>query len=77
MKVVTTRISAEELDVTDPEPLPQGHPLWHFENVLITPHTSGQSPNANARFHDLLKENLRRFQNGEPLLNVVDKRAGY
>ena len=65
------------LDVTDPEPLPKGHPLWKFPNVLITPHVAGQSDRVQERRMALLKENLRRFAAGEPLLNVVDKQKGY
>jgi len=65
------------LDVTDPEPLPKGHPLWKFPNVLITPHIAGQSDRVQERRMALLKENLRRFAAGEPLLNVVDKQKGY
>jgi len=65
------------LDVTDPEPLPQGHPLWKFENVVITPHRAGQSDLIMDRKVELFKENIRRFVNGEPMLNVVDKDKGY
>jgi phosphoglycerate dehydrogenase-like enzyme len=70
------RIAAAGLDVTDPEPLPAGHPLWS-RNVIITPHSAGQSPGGERRRHELFRENLRRFATGEMLLNVVDKRAGY
>jgi phosphoglycerate dehydrogenase-like enzyme len=44
--------------------------------VLITPHASGHSPHSGRRMFDLLRENLRRFDAGEPLLNVVDKQVG-
>ena len=47
------------LDVTDPEPLPPDHPLWTFENVLITPHTAGQTPRYYERRADVLAENVR------------------
>jgi phosphoglycerate dehydrogenase-like enzyme len=70
------QIAGAGLDVTEPEPLPAGHPLWQMPNVLITPHTSGHSPHSGRRMFDLLKENLRRFAAGEPLLNVVDKQVG-
>jgi phosphoglycerate dehydrogenase-like enzyme len=70
------RVAAAGLDVTDPEPLPAGHPLW-TRNVLITPHTAGQSPGGQRRAHELFRENLRRFAAGEMLLNIVDKKAGY
>lgn len=65
------------LDVTNPEPLPKGHPLWKFENVIITPHIAGQSDGVQARRMDLIKENIARFVKGEPMLNVVDKQKGY
>jgi phosphoglycerate dehydrogenase-like enzyme len=65
------------LDVTDPEPLPKNHPLWKLPNVVITPHVSSTSELTDDRRWALFRENLRRFDAGEPLLNVVDKRAGY
>ena len=71
------RLAGAGLDVTDPEPLPKGHALWKFENVIITPHIAGQSDLVQGRRMDLLKENIRRFAAGEPLLNVVDKAKGY
>ncbi len=71
------RLAGAGLDVTDPEPLPKGHPLWKFENVVITPHIAGQSDRVQERRMELLKENIRRFAAGEPLLNVVDKQKGY
>ena len=71
------RLAGAGLDVTDPEPLPKGHPLWKFPNVVITPHTSGGSDNLQKRTDDLVRENIRRFGAGIPLLNVVDKKAGF
>jgi len=65
------------LDVTDPEPLPKDHPLWKLPNVVITPHVSSVAELTDDRRWALFRENLRRFDAGEPLLNVVDKRAGY
>jgi len=65
------------LDVTDPEPLPSSHPLWKEPNVIITPHVAGRSTVTDTRRAALTIENLRRFATGEPLLNVVDKEAGY
>jgi phosphoglycerate dehydrogenase-like enzyme len=65
------------LDVTDPEPLPKGHPLWKMENVIITPHIAGRSNGERGRYLALFKENLRRFGAGEPLIYVVDKQKGY
>lgn len=65
------------VDVTDPEPLPKGHPLWKFENVIITPHIAGRSDKDRGRMVGTIKENIRRFVEGQPLLNVVDKQKGY
>jgi phosphoglycerate dehydrogenase-like enzyme len=65
------------LDVTEPEPLPAGHALWSVPNVIITPHVAGESEVTDQRSSALLRENMRRFGAGEPLLNVVDKVAGY
>jgi phosphoglycerate dehydrogenase-like enzyme len=65
------------LDVTDPEPLPAAHPLWTFPNVLITPHMAADGALTEERARALLVENFRRFDAGEPLLNVVDLAAGY
>ena len=64
------------LDVTDPEPLPEDHPLWQFDNVIITPHVAGSGSNRE-RHLVLLQENLRRFAAGESLYNVVDPDSGY
>jgi phosphoglycerate dehydrogenase-like enzyme len=72
----TGHVAAAGLDVTDPEPLPPGHPLWK-QNVIITPHSAGQSPGGYERAYELFRENLRRFARGEMLLNIVDKKAGY
>jgi phosphoglycerate dehydrogenase-like enzyme len=71
------RLGGAGLDVTDPEPLPKGHPLWKFPNVVITPHTSGGSDRLNARLKSLLVDNMTRFSKDEPLVNVVDKKEGY
>lgn len=65
------------LDVTDPEPLPAGHPLWSREDVIITPHTASAGELTGRRRAQLFHENVRRFAAGEPLLNVVDKTVGY
>ena len=71
------RLGAALLDVTDPEPRPEDHPLWTMENVFITPHYSGAHPGYNQRAGRIFLENLRRYQAGEPLMNVVDKAEGY
>ena len=65
------------LDVTDPEPLPKHDPLWTFENVIITPHIAGQSDQIWDRRMALLKENVRRFSTGLPLINLVNKQMWY
>jgi phosphoglycerate dehydrogenase-like enzyme len=70
-------LGAAGLDVTDPEPLPADHPLWRMPNVIITPHVSNDAELTDARADALRVENIRRFGAGEPLLNVVDKAAGY
>lgn len=59
------------LDVTDPEPLPDGHPLWSAPNALITPHVAGSSPNFMRRAVQLAGEQIRRMQRGETLDNIV------
>ena len=66
------RIAGAGLDVTDPEPLPAGDPLWTAPNVILTQHTSGFSPNNHARLLALYADNLARFVRGEPLRNRVD-----
>jgi phosphoglycerate dehydrogenase-like enzyme len=71
------KLAGAGLDVTDPEPLPPSHPLWKQPNVLITPHVAADAVLTGERMDALFRENLRRFGAGEPLLNVVDKKAGY
>jgi phosphoglycerate dehydrogenase-like enzyme len=61
------------LDVTDPEPLPEGHPLWSCPNLLITPHIAGSSPNFATNALRVAAAELRRYMNGEPLQNVVQE----
>lgn len=71
------RVRAAALDVTEPEPLPSGHPLWSAKNVLITPHMSAGGPEQPELLRLLVRENVRRFVLGEALLNVVDVARGY
>ncbi len=59
------------VDVTDPEPLPLGHPLWNCPNLLITPHVGGSSPQFAPRAIKIAEDELRRYIAGEPLRNVV------
>lgn len=61
------------LDVTDPEPLPSEHPLWEAPGVLVTPHLAGDSPQAEERAYSLIGDQIRRYANGEELLNRVDR----
>jgi len=61
------------LDVTDPEPLPRGHPLWDAPGVLLTPHLAGDSPQAEDRVYRFIGEQIRRYALGEPLHNVVTR----
>lgn len=70
-------IAGAGLDVFEKEPLPESSPLWPMENVLLTPHISGFTTHYDERSVDLFAENLRRYLNGEPLLNLVDRAAGY
>lgn len=71
------RLGAAGLDVTEVEPLPADSPLWEMQNVIVTPHVSGGSPETGRRLHELLVENVRRYAAGEPLRNRVDKSTGY
>ena len=71
------QIGGAGLDVYEEEPLPAGHALWSIENVILTPHVAGISPEIDKRRKALIVENVRRFCAGEPLLNVVDNQKGY
>jgi phosphoglycerate dehydrogenase-like enzyme len=71
------QLAGAGLDVTDPEPLPQGHPLWNMPNVIITPHVAAGSDLRSERLWVVLRENLRRYVAGEPMLSVVDTARGY
>ena len=64
------RISAG-LDVTDPEPLPKGDPLWSAPNVIITPHVGGDTTAFEKRGRKLVEDQIRRWTDGKPLVNVV------
>lgn len=71
----TGRLAAAMLDVTDPEPLPDGHPLWSHPKVLITPHiASVTQPQTAARS---VIENIRRHRDGKELIGLVDQKLGY
>jgi phosphoglycerate dehydrogenase-like enzyme/glyoxylase-like metal-dependent hydrolase (beta-lactamase superfamily II) len=75
--LATGHIAGAGLDVTDPEPLPEGHPLWKAPNLIITPHFAAWSDDDSDLMWLLFRENLRRFVAGEQLLSVVDPKAGY
>jgi phosphoglycerate dehydrogenase-like enzyme len=70
-------IAGAGLDVAYKEPLPADDPLWSAPNVLVTCHSSGHSPRTINRQMDLFTENVRRYLEGLPLLNAVDKNRGY
>lgn len=75
--LTSSTIAGAALDVVDPEPLPADHALWDMENVIITPHMSGDTTNYLDDLGKLFVDNLRRFCTGAPLLNVVDKSLGF
>ena len=66
-------ISGAWLDVTDPEPLPPNSPLWHHPRVIITPHCADQVNDFPLRLARFFVQNLRRFEIGEPLLNLLER----
>jgi phosphoglycerate dehydrogenase-like enzyme len=71
------KLAGAGLDVVDPEPLPSDSPLWHLPNLIITPHVSADTPLADEQRIAVLRENLRRYVAGEPMLSVVDVERGY
>lgn len=71
------RIGGAALDVTDPEPLPDGHPLWTESNALITPHVANPQEAHDASLAQHVTENVRRFVAGDPLLGVIDPEDGF
>jgi phosphoglycerate dehydrogenase-like enzyme len=71
------RLGGAALDVAPLEPLPADHPLWSFDNVVMTPHTAGASPFRAGRNLARFCENLRRYRAGEDLVGLVDKQAGF
>lgn len=71
-------IAGAALDVFEQEPLPADHPLWHMENVLITPHIAvADAADLPERRYELILENARRLLDGREFLNIVDKRKWY
>jgi phosphoglycerate dehydrogenase-like enzyme len=71
------RIRGAALDVFEKEPLPPDHVLWTLDNVLIAPHSADYTADSHLRAMAFFVENLKRFQRGEPLENVVDKDEQY
>ena len=71
------RLGGAALDVFTREPLDAASPYWDLPNVIVTPHTAGAMQDYWTPLVGLFSDNLRRFERGEPLLNVIDKVAGY
>lgn len=71
------RIRGASLDVFDTEPLPEGHPFYRLENVLLSPHSADHTVGWADLAMQVFLDNFNRFRNGQPLQNIVDKRAGY
>jgi phosphoglycerate dehydrogenase-like enzyme len=71
------RIAGAGLDVVSTEPLPPESPLWDLPGVIVTPHMAWSSPLLEGRLADLIAANYERYVRGQPLLNLVDKHAGY
>jgi phosphoglycerate dehydrogenase-like enzyme len=70
-------IGGAALDVTDPEPLPDGHPLWQLENCIITPHTADTPEMIERLLARRIQDNVARFAAGQALTGLVDPAAGY
>jgi phosphoglycerate dehydrogenase-like enzyme len=71
------RIAGAAIDVFAQEPPPAGHPLYALDNVILSPHVSGFLPSYDEGCTELFAENLRRYLDGAPLLNLVDRARGY
>jgi phosphoglycerate dehydrogenase-like enzyme len=70
-------IGGAALDVTDPEPLPDGHPLWDLDNCIITPHTADTADMIRRMLSRRIQHNVAAFADGRPLEGLVDPAAGY
>jgi phosphoglycerate dehydrogenase-like enzyme len=70
-------IKGAALDVFDKEPLPEGHAFYGLSNVLLSPHCADHTATWTDEAMEFFLENLKRFQGGQPLLNLVDKKSGY
>ena len=70
-------IAGAALDVFETEPLPADHPLWQMENVILTPHVAACSVKIPERHLATLLDNVRRFSDQQPLLNIANKQLWY
>jgi phosphoglycerate dehydrogenase-like enzyme len=70
-------IGGAALDVTDPEPLPADHPLWTLANCIVTPHVGNTPEMAIPLLSERIATNVRRFEDGEPLVGAIDVDLGY
>jgi D-3-phosphoglycerate dehydrogenase len=75
--LLSGHLYAAGADVAAEEPLPPDSKLWELPNMLLTPHVAGQSARRSDSMTDFFCDNLRRYLNGEPLQNLVDKRLGF
>jgi phosphoglycerate dehydrogenase-like enzyme len=73
----TGTLGGAGLDVTDPEPLPDGHPLWSLPDVIVTPHVGNTPEMGRVLLAARVRDNVRRFAEGRPLLGPVDVELGY
>jgi phosphoglycerate dehydrogenase-like enzyme len=73
-ELASNRIRAA-LDVTDPEPLLPGHPLWQAPGLLLTPHVAGSVSDTSVRAYQVISDQLARYAAGEPLWNVIGPRG--
>lgn len=71
------QIAAAALDVTDPEPLPDGHPLWKIDNCLVTPHTADTPAQVTRMLAERISVNVKAFCTGSEMVGLVDKKLGY
>jgi phosphoglycerate dehydrogenase-like enzyme len=71
------QIRGAALDVFEIEPLPSGHPFYHMQNILLSPHSTDHTSGWRERAVQFFLDNLERFIKGQPLNNIVDKKAGY
>jgi phosphoglycerate dehydrogenase-like enzyme len=71
------RLAGAALDVVEQEPLPADSPMWDLPRFILTPHLAGASAPKERRVVEIFRDNLVRYQNGDPLINVVDKARGF